>query len=81
MTTEFDIINRPEHYNSSNIHCDCGRQIECIDIARENNFNIGNIFKYLWRYKYKEPIDSLKKARWYLDDEIKRLELKNELEK
>ncbi len=75
---KFDKIERPEHYNSSGIFCGCGRQIECIDIAREKNFNIGNIFKYLWRHELKEPIDSLKKARWYLDDEIKRLEKEQE---
>ena len=69
-----DNINHPSHYNSSNIKCECGRQIECIDISREKNFNIGNVFKYIWRYEHKNGIEDLKKAAWYLNDEIKKLE-------
>jgi hypothetical protein len=39
-------------------------------------FNIGNVIKYLWRAGFKDSneIEDLKKARWYLDDEIKRRE-------
>jgi hypothetical protein len=35
------------------------------------------VVKYLWRAGQKEgapTIEDLKKARWYLDDEIKRME-------
>jgi hypothetical protein len=48
-------------------------------------FNSGNAMKYLWRAGLKAqpkdvPIEAhirdLKKARWYLDDEIARLEEK-----
>src|SRR6266566_1728039 len=49
--------------------------IECIEIARHMTFNIGNAIKYLWRYQDKgDPIENLKKAQWYIDDEIRRLE-------
>lgn len=49
--------------------------IECIEIARHMNFNVGNAIKYLWRYQDKgDPVESLKKAQWYLDDEIRRLQ-------
>ena len=27
----------------------------------------GNIMKYLWRYRYKNGIEDLNKAKWYLD--------------
>lgn len=48
--------------------------IECIEVTRHMNFNIGNAIKYLWRYMDKgDPIENLKKAQWYLDDEIRRL--------
>jgi hypothetical protein len=66
-----DSINHPPHYNSSGIKCECGRQIECIDIARSLNFNIGNAIKYLWRYKHKNGVEDLKKAIWYINDQIK----------
>ncbi len=49
--------------------------IECIEVTRHMNFNIGNAIKYLWRYMDKgDPTENLKKAQWYIDDEIRRLE-------
>ena len=38
-----DNVNHPKHYNSD------PSGIECIDIIRHRNFNIGNAIKYLWR--------------------------------
>ena len=29
--------------------------------------------KYLWRYRYKEGLQDLKKARWYLDRLIQKV--------
>ena len=50
--------------------------IECIEVTRHMNFNIGNAIKYIWRYQDKgDPIENLKKAQWYLNDEITRLML------
>jgi len=49
--------------------------IECIEITRHLNFNVGNAIKYIWRYQDKgDPVENLKKAQWYLDDEIRRLQ-------
>ena len=49
--------------------------VECIEITRHLNFNVGNAIKYLWRYQDKgDPVENLKKAQWYIDDEIRRLE-------
>ena len=66
-----DIVNHPKHYTSD------PSGIECIQITRWRNFNIGNAIKYLWRNGLKENnsnIQDLKKAIWYINDEIKRLE-------
>ena len=73
-----DNINHPKHYNSSGVICPCGRQIECIDIARTFNFTLGNVIKYIWRHEHKEGLISLKKAAWYLNNEIERLEREND---
>ena len=60
---EVDLVNHPRHYNSSPAHCSaCHHEIECIDITRHMEFNIGNAMKYLWRYKHKGGIEDLKKA-------------------
>lgn len=55
-----DNINHPQHYT--------GRDIgyECIDITQYQTFCVGNVIKYLWRYKDKgTPLEDLRKARWY----------------
>lgn len=67
----------PNHYKDGPPCLHCGKPIECIVIARHMNFNLGNALKYMWRAGKKDPtklIEDTKKARWYLDDEIKRLE-------
>lgn len=74
MTTH-DPVNHPLHYNSSDARCDkCGDCIECIEVTRHMSFNIGNAVKYLWRWEHKGGLEDLKKARWYLEDEIKKNE-------
>lgn len=62
-----DYINQPDHYTGH------PSGVECIQITEHMNFNLGNVVKYLWRVGKKgPPLDDLKKARWYLDREIKR---------
>jgi len=77
-----DPVNHPKHYTNSPATCwKCGQGIECIDVTRHMNFNIGNAVKYLWRFQDKNGIQDLEKARWYLDDEIKQMKAKSESKK
>jgi hypothetical protein len=65
-----DEINQPPHYTAT--------KIEPIDVieAWGLNFCLGNVVKYIARLGRKdEELQELKKARWYLDREIKRREL------
>jgi hypothetical protein len=49
--------------------------VECIDIVEHFNFNLGNAIKYIWRAGLKgEAIEDLRKAIWYIDREIQRIE-------
>jgi hypothetical protein len=67
-TAQHDPVNHPAHYTSH------PSGVECIEITRHMNFNLGNVFKYLWRAGGKGPaLEDLQKARFYLNDEIKRL--------
>ena len=67
-----DPVNHPAHYTSSKATCSrCGQPIECIDVVRHLPFNIGNTIKYLWRFGLKGGLEDLRKALWYLVDEIK----------
>ena len=68
-----DPIN-PDHYRQH------PSGVECIDITEWFNFNIGNAVKYLWRsgIKSKEShLEDLKKAKWYIDREIGRIECRD----
>lgn len=70
-----DVVNHPPHYTSGPTHSACGEVIECIDVVRDKGFSIGNAIKYVWRTGLKgDSVEDLKKAVWYLQDEITRLE-------
>lgn len=63
-------INHPSHYQSQS-------GIECIDVVEDLSFCRGNAIKYLWRAGQKDPareIEDLKKAIWYIQREVARLE-------
>lgn len=62
-----DNVNHPTHYESS-----CS--IECIDSmliafgrAAVINFCECNAYKYIWRYKHKNGMEDLEKAKWYVE--------------
>lgn len=62
-------IKKPARYNKRG-------KLECWDVIldQEMDFLEGNVLKYLWRYKEKNGIEDLKKARVYLDKLISELE-------
>ena len=63
-----DNVEHPKHYTSH------PSGVECIQITRHMNFNLGNAIKYIWRASLKgKEIEDLRKARWYVDREIQRL--------
>lgn len=78
-----DAVNHPAHYTSD------PSGVECITITRHRNFNVGNAIKYLWRaglkssdpnprVRVKKQIEDLRKAIWYINDEIERLAAQRE---
>jgi hypothetical protein len=63
-----DAIN-PSHYQ------DHPSGIQCIQITEHMNFCLGNAIKYIWRAGLKNnAIEDLRKARWYIDREIARID-------
>ena len=72
-----DAVNHPSHYTGSGIEC-----IEAIKASMTPDalagYLKGNVQKYLWRYEKKvNPVEDLKKARWYLDYLINEMEQTN----
>ena len=67
-----DNVNRPRHYRKGSVEC-----IDAIRACTEDGFQFylqGNILKYLWRYRYKNGLEDLKKAKWYLSELIEVIE-------
>lgn len=60
-------VDKPSHYTQGNI--------EVIDFIEDQalDFRIANVVKYVCRYRYKNGLEDLKKARWYLNRMIKAL--------
>ena len=70
-----DKVNSPSHYNHGEIEC-----IDAIAAALTpdelKGFVRGNVIKYLWRTEHKGGLEDLKKAQWYLNYLIEKLESK-----
>lgn len=68
-----DNVNHPSHYQSD-------EGIEVIDVIAAftkklsgvDAFDIGCAIKYILRFTEKNGIEDLEKAKWYIDDYIKR---------
>lgn len=66
-----DNVNHPSHYTQGAIEC-----IDAIKEATKGLFGIeavctANIIKYVWRWKFKNGVEDLRKADWYLQRLIK----------
>lgn len=67
-------VNHPDHYNQGGM--------ECFDVIKAflgdqafEDFCVGNVVKYVLRYRHKgQVLDDLKKARFYIDEILKRYE-------
>lgn len=63
-----DPVNHPQHYLKH------PSGVECIQVTEHMNFCLGNAIKYIWRHADKGGVEDLKKAKWYIEREIARLE-------
>jgi hypothetical protein len=66
LPTMEDMVNHPKHYNKHGV--------ECIDAIRATltdeefrGYCKGNVLKYTWREQYKNGLEDLEKAMWYLE--------------
>lgn len=62
-----DNVNKPTHYNHNHKGVECIAAIEAALTPEEfRGYLKGNIIKYNWRERYKNGLEDLKKAAWYL---------------
>lgn len=67
--TKNDVITNPSHYDQASVIV----KIQPIDMIRLLSFEVGSVFKYLYRYPFKgKPVEDLRKARQYLYWSIER---------
>ena len=61
-----DVVNKPEHYQG---RVECIEAIEAATAGLEGIEAVctANVLKYAWRWKKKNGVQDLRKARWYLD--------------
>ena len=68
-------IDHPSHYNTGDI--ETIDYLESIGVAED--FCVGNVIKYLSRYKHKgKVLEDVKKAQWYVNRLVKLLEEQSE---
>ena len=78
---EKDMVSHPSHYQSET-------GLEAIDVIEAftfdlkgiESFDTGNILKYMCRWKQKNGVQDLKKAKWQLEhliDHVETLEKEN----
>ena len=75
---EVDRVNSPPHYNNGGMEC-----IDYIQQQLDEHFSSycqGNVIKYLHRWRYKNGVEDLKKAEWYLKAMIRDIENRSILE-
>jgi len=73
VKAEVDVVNKPIHYNQ-NGSMECIQAIEALITTMDQKYayHAGAILKYLWRFEYKNGLEDLEKAEWYLQRLIKK---------
>ena len=75
---EYDPVHKPIHYNNGDI--------EAIDYIKQQlghefqAYCYGSVIKYMHRFKYKDGLQDLKKAKWYLKQMILYMEQQESVE-
>jgi len=62
-----DNVNHPAHYTSGNIECIDAIESAVTELTGIEAMCTGNAIKYLWRWKRKNGVEDLRKAKWYID--------------
>ena len=69
-----DNVNHPAHYNTGKYES-IDVMVETQGINAVKNFCICNAFKYIYRHRFKNGVEDIKKAIWYLNKYIELNEL------
>jgi hypothetical protein len=74
-----DNVNHPKHYTQGRIECIDALAAATVELKGIEAVCTANAIKYLWRWKQKNGVEDLEKARWYIDRLIKEQKVREEL--
>lgn len=67
-----DAVNHPSHYNAGKIECIAALESATAGLCGIEAICTANAIKYLWRWKLKNGVQDLEKAKWYIDKLIEK---------
>jgi len=73
-----EAVNHPSHYNAGGIECIDAIAAATVGLTGEDAFCTGCSVKYLFRWKRKGGVEDLRKAVWYINRMVARIESKGE---
>ena len=72
-----DNVNHPSHYTAGEIECIEALSAATVNLQGIEAFCTANAIKQLWRWKQKNGAEDLKKASWYINYLINKLDKEN----
>ena len=61
-----DPVNHPGHYTAGKVECIDAIEAATTGLEGMEAVLTGQVLKYMWRWKKKNGLQDLEKARWYL---------------
>ena len=71
-----DAVNHPQHYTQGGIECIDALEAATVGLTGIEAVCTANAIKYLWRWKFKNGAEDIKKAIWYLNKLLSKVEAK-----
>ena len=62
-----DRVNHPIHYTQGKVECIDAIESATYGLNGINAVCVANMIKYIWRFKNKNGLEDLHKAKWYLE--------------
>lgn len=69
-----DTVDHPSHYTKGKVECIDAIEAATSELTGMEAVLTGNVLKYIWRWKHKNGLEDLRKAKWYLERLIKKIE-------
>lgn len=60
-------VHSPSHYTQGSVECIDAIESAIVNLSGIEAFCTANAIKYLWRWKDKNGLEDLEKAKWYID--------------